>query len=343
MSLFKIRKRTLPGHTEDITEAIKFFKYDLMCGCPTRFESWFALSQGYDALVEDDLTWNTYKINSESAREAYLHYTAEVRRLNNGFGSTAALDDIFVAIYLTIYCDFVKNIFVKEELAAKQKAAEEEEEKIKLKLKAPVPVQPSTKISVMDLLSQPSTPASKPSSPATPAPATEQSTKTGTQAGKIRVTRRDIISRSLGLLRVALPKLVKGDNAKIPDTPPSAAADAAAPSGLESSTTATNSTATSSNDITNDTTNGNGNAICTDPNSSHNKSFDHEEAETVPSTPNPESDVIIISPSKEEQNKPNQSLPPPPKEEPKAEPKPESKPELPAPPRKRSEWLSTIL
>lgn len=301
-------------------------------------------------LVFDEFEQNNQKIlqHIEKNEELhplikYLHYTAEVRRLNNGFGSTAALDDIFVAIYLTIYCDFVKNIFVKEELAAKQKAAEEEEEKIKLKLKAPVPVQLSTKISVMDLLSQPSTPVSKPSSPATPAPVTEQSTKTGTQAGKIRVTRRDIISRSLGLLRVALPKLVKGDNAKIPNTPPSATADAAAPSGLEPSTTVTNSTAPSSNDITNDTTNGNGNAICTDPNSSHNKSFDHEEAETVPSTPNPESDVIIISPSKEEQNKPNQSLPPPPKEEFKAEPKPESKPELPAPPRKRSEWLSTIL
>ncbi|KAF5096550.1 hypothetical protein D0Z00_002734 [Geotrichum galactomycetum] len=272
----------------------------------------------------------------------YLHYTAEVRRLNNGFGSTAALDDIFVAIYLTIYSDFVKNIFVKEEeLAAKQKAAEEEQRE--LKLKVPVPVQPSTKISVMDLLSQPATPVSKPSSPATPAPAAEQSAKPGTQAGKIRVTRRDIISRSLGLLRVALPKIVKGDNAKIPNTPPSVAggsAAAAATSALDPSATATNSTVTNNNDNSNgDTTNGNGNTNGTESNSSHNKSFDHEEAETVPSTPNPDSDIIIISPSKEEQSKPDQPLPPPPQEEPKLEPKPET----PAPPRKRSEWLSTIL
>lgn len=262
----------------------------------------------------------------------YLHYTAEVRRLNNGFGSTAALDDIFVAIYVTIYRDYVKNIFVKEAIDEKRKVEKDEQQKAELKLKVPVPVQPSTKISVMDLLSQPSTPISKPSSPATPAPvlASEQSTKTGTPAGKIRVTRRDIISRSLGLLRIALPKLVQGDNSKIPDISPPVSADVSS-AAVALSTTDTNDTINSSDNKTS-TTNGNGNINDAESKSTaYHKSFDQEEAETAPSTPNPYSDIIIVSPVKDNETKQEQT------QLLKQEPVP------PVPPRKRSEWLSTIL
>lgn len=146
----------------------------------------------------------------------YLNYAAELRRLNNGFGSTAALDDLFVAIYLIIYQDFVTNIFPAES-SNKEKTPPPPEEK-PVVIHAPNPVS-STKISVMDLLSQPATiPESKPSSPSTPV--SEGKTQPGTpSAGKIRVTRRDIISRSLALLRVALPKLIKGDNLKISTSP----------------------------------------------------------------------------------------------------------------------------
>ncbi|CAN6605760.1 hypothetical protein TRVA0_003S00518 [Trichomonascus vanleenenianus] len=72
-SLYKIRKRTHPGRTEDLEEAIKFFKYDLICNT-NRFEAWFSLSQAYDALAEADLTLNADKINSpEQRRIATAH------------------------------------------------------------------------------------------------------------------------------------------------------------------------------------------------------------------------------------------------------------------------------
>lgn len=64
LSLFRVRKRS-PGKTEDVEKAIKFFKYDLMCNT-NRFESWLGLAQSYDALAEDDLTWNADKLNSAS-------------------------------------------------------------------------------------------------------------------------------------------------------------------------------------------------------------------------------------------------------------------------------------
>lgn len=175
-------------------------------------------------LVFDEFDQNTLKISQyvETNEELhpllkYLNYAAELRRLNNGFGSTAALDDIFVALYLRIYQDFVNNIFSAKESSGKA-STPPPVIKPEVKIHTPAPTHPSTKISVMDLLSQPSTPASKPS---TPVPS-EIASKghQSTPAGKVRVTRRDIISRSLALLRVALPKLVKGDNLKIPSPPP---------------------------------------------------------------------------------------------------------------------------
>lgn len=156
----------------------------------------------------------------------YLNYAAELRRLNNGFGSTAALDDLFVALYLTLYQDFAQNIFPKKDSASKVATPPPE---VKSEIAAPVVVQPSTKISVMDLLSQPSTPILKPSTPvpgdhkansSTPASIdAKPSTPTGK---KTRVTRRDIISKALAAVRSALPKLMQGDNMKIESPSPGA-------------------------------------------------------------------------------------------------------------------------
>lgn len=68
LNLFKIRKRTMPGRTDDVEEAIKFFKSDLICNTG-RFESWLGLAQAYDALAEDDLTWTADKVNNPNSRK----------------------------------------------------------------------------------------------------------------------------------------------------------------------------------------------------------------------------------------------------------------------------------
>lgn len=161
-------------------------------------------------LLYDDFEANFTKITEyvEKSEQLhpklkYLNYIAEIRRLNNGFGSTAALDDVFVASFLQIYQDFVTNILKVKEPVVKEQS-----------------LPPPTKISVMDLLSQPTTPTSKPTSPAN-----NESTNSKAPPPKVRVTRRDIISRALAILRTALPKLMKGDNSKLgggcPDNTPS--------------------------------------------------------------------------------------------------------------------------
>lgn len=190
-------------------------------------------------LVHDEFTRTTAKLltyNEDPSTPLhpmtkFLNYTAELRRLNNGFGSTAALDDVFVSLYLIIYNDFVSTVVVPEEEELKRK---EKEEKNRIAQTPKTPHQTSRKISVMDLLSDPVTPT--PEQVMTPPPKPKASTgksgkgahgpssskKTppssankGGSAVKVRVTRREIISRSLALLRSALAKLIASDSMKI--------------------------------------------------------------------------------------------------------------------------------
>lgn len=296
----------------------------------------------------------------------YLNYAAELRRLNNGFGSTAALDDLFVALYLTIYQDYATNILPKKEAmepaAAKEESASAPPE---LDVVAPAAVHASTKISVMDLLSQPSTPApvSKPSTPVSSAPA-KPASNTPT-SGKIRVTRRDIISKALALLRAALPKLMQGDNSKIDSPAPSTSAKES-PGVADARVSGRESTEAAKAD-----SNGNGAAAAipseeklkellekktgtpSTPDSSKQKVIktgsinNDEEAETVPSTPVHQSsaedavkpgtpsvpddhDVIMIGSASPSPVKPKPQQGP----EEEEEPRPQSK---------KSDWLSTIL
>ncbi|KAA8916845.1 hypothetical protein TRICI_000964 [Trichomonascus ciferrii] len=73
LTVFRIRKRQQPGRTEDLEEAINYFIYDLKCNT-NRFESWLGLAQVYDLLAEDDLTWDSEKINlTEERKEPAEH------------------------------------------------------------------------------------------------------------------------------------------------------------------------------------------------------------------------------------------------------------------------------
>ncbi|ANB12285.1 Hir3p [Sugiyamaella lignohabitans] len=69
LSQFRIRKRSGPGRTEDAEDAIKFFQFDIVCNT-NRFESWVGLAQAFDALADEDLTWDAENFNTVETRRA---------------------------------------------------------------------------------------------------------------------------------------------------------------------------------------------------------------------------------------------------------------------------------
>lgn len=201
---------------------------------PSRYSEKVIAKIGHDEFYVNTaklLAYNEEKDTPLHPMTKFLNYTAELRRLNNGFGSTAALDDLFVSLYLIIYNDFVDTVIAEEiEQEKKEKQLREELERQKEKQRAEAP----KKISVMDLLSDPitsdadssapspmrsvtDTPKSAGNSKKSMTPGGKSSTpsnKSG-NAQKVRVTRRDIISRSLALLRSALHKLIATDSRMI--------------------------------------------------------------------------------------------------------------------------------
>lgn len=108
----------------------------------------------------------------------WLNYAQEFRKLNNSLGSTAALDDMFVAIYLNIYFSSLDDL-------TDQKDSDTS------------PSTPKQVMSVANLVA-PSTPVS------TQWSGMSDSTSPGGPGGKVRVTRRDIITRAVALVR-AIP------------------------------------------------------------------------------------------------------------------------------------------
>ncbi|ODQ66536.1 hypothetical protein NADFUDRAFT_41175 [Nadsonia fulvescens var. elongata DSM 6958] len=115
-----------------------------------------------------------------------LSHIAEFRRLNNGFGATAQIDDAFVSTFLKIYLEF------SQELCDKGSTSTEGSNMI-------------TSAELLDLIGEGGVSMNK-------APATTQSltSQPGTQTPvKVRVTRKDLIQRALHLLRICSHKLVE--------------------------------------------------------------------------------------------------------------------------------------
>lgn len=138
MHLFRIRKKTLPGHTEDITEAIKFLKYDLMCGNYNRFETWYALAQGYDSLAEDDLTWNVDKITDSEARQstiskqkkALIYGGLAINRLLQAGSSELFANTTYQNLNQTIWIFFARLLFNASQCPLEMDAFDKIPEKI---------------------------------------------------------------------------------------------------------------------------------------------------------------------------------------------------------------------
>lgn len=185
-----------------------------------------------------------------------LNYSVEMRRLNSGFGSTAALDDLLVAIYFKIYREYVLSVknedsaavpgAVQGSQAPPQTAQTAQTSQIAQLSQAatpgwpkepasPLPSSPSTpkepstpgRINIFDLISP--EPAPSPSgvaiAPAPPAgdsqPQSQSQTPqvpgSGTKSAtvsKVRVARRDVITRAIALAKVLSPKLDSSETSK---------------------------------------------------------------------------------------------------------------------------------
>ena len=59
---FRSQKRISPIPTNDLDDAICFFRHDLEYGVE-KWETWYRLAQVYDALIEESTTWSADKLN----------------------------------------------------------------------------------------------------------------------------------------------------------------------------------------------------------------------------------------------------------------------------------------
>ncbi|KAI9043663.1 putative transcriptional corepressor of histone genes (Hir3) [Aspergillus affinis] len=63
LTKFRSQKRLNPVPTNDLDEAVSWFRSDLEHGT-ARWETWYRLAQTYDSKVEEDITWSAEKINN---------------------------------------------------------------------------------------------------------------------------------------------------------------------------------------------------------------------------------------------------------------------------------------
>ncbi|KIX99995.1 uncharacterized protein Z520_04633 [Fonsecaea multimorphosa CBS 102226] len=75
LSKYKSIKRVNPTPTDDLDVAASFFRQDLDHNIE-RWESWYRLAQVYEAKIEDDLIWNSTKLNESRTEIALLERQA---------------------------------------------------------------------------------------------------------------------------------------------------------------------------------------------------------------------------------------------------------------------------
>ncbi|KAH0832570.1 hypothetical protein AYO21_06036 [Fonsecaea monophora] len=75
LSKYKSIKRVNPTPTDDLDVAASFFRQDLDHNIE-KWETWYRLAQVYEAKIEDDLIWNSTKLNESRADIALLERQA---------------------------------------------------------------------------------------------------------------------------------------------------------------------------------------------------------------------------------------------------------------------------
>ncbi|KAJ9653069.1 Histone transcription regulator 3 [Neophaeococcomyces mojaviensis] len=75
LAKYKSVKRVNPTPTDDLDNALGFLRQDIEHNS-SNWESWYRLAQGYDAKIEDNLIWNSQKLNDARAELATLERNA---------------------------------------------------------------------------------------------------------------------------------------------------------------------------------------------------------------------------------------------------------------------------
>jgi tetratricopeptide (TPR) repeat protein len=251
------------GEAWDYTCSVTILSMKEALSIPERFSEQYIPVLNFDQF---DSTSQQLQKELEGKKElpyivGALNYAAELRRLNNGLGSTGPTDDLFVSVYLKIYQEFVRG-----------------QNRKLIKPADPSTPGGSTKISITDLITpsaEPSTATGEsadvtnnvivtpsnyattdnPSGNSTPLPQQSSPTTTMTasaapahlsaapspnkagekeKAPKTRVNRRDIISRATALLKVLQPNINNIESSKLSVSSPSVAKVSSVSSLLDS-------------------------------------------------------------------------------------------------------------
>ncbi|KAH8695495.1 putative transcriptional corepressor of histone genes [Talaromyces proteolyticus] len=75
LTKFRTQKRLIPAPTNDLDDAITYFRQDLEYATE-RWETWYRLAQTYDSKLEDEITWSSDKINNNKSDLASLQRNA---------------------------------------------------------------------------------------------------------------------------------------------------------------------------------------------------------------------------------------------------------------------------
>ncbi|KIW46992.1 uncharacterized protein PV06_02609 [Exophiala oligosperma] len=112
LAKYKSVKRVQPTPTNDLDTAATFFRQDLDHDID-KWESWYRLAQVYEAKIEDDLIWNSTKLNDSrgdiallerQAIHCYMMATAmALRNADNKYETTQKIQDMFAEFGTRLY------------------------------------------------------------------------------------------------------------------------------------------------------------------------------------------------------------------------------------------------
>jgi hypothetical protein len=112
LTKFRSQKRLNPVPTNDLDDAITYFRQDLEHDTD-RWETWYRLAQAYDSKLEEDITWSAEKINNNSSELVVLQRNAihcyamavasAIRTADVNPKSRAILSDLYTDFGIRLY------------------------------------------------------------------------------------------------------------------------------------------------------------------------------------------------------------------------------------------------
>ena len=112
LARFKSVKRVNPTSTDELEGAMQFLKQDLEHGSE-KWESWYRLAQVYEAKIEEDLIWNSSKLNDNRSEIATLERNS-IHAFTMAAATAGRLDDDspeMVQKISEMYSDFGSRLY----------------------------------------------------------------------------------------------------------------------------------------------------------------------------------------------------------------------------------------